>query len=60
MLDNNFMRLIESLSCYDEIKARYLIFLYFHTVLLRDKSKDENLPGFGRLIEKELTNSEVA
>ena len=60
MLDSNFIRLGQNLSALDGDEAYRFTMLYFHTVVLRDRNKEEYIPNYYRILEFMLSKQEVS
>lgn len=60
MLDSNFIRLCQNFSALDNPQAYHFSFLYFHTAVLRDRNKDENIPNYYRILDSLLTKEEIS
>lgn len=59
LLEPNFIHFIENLSILEHQFVRKFIFLYFHTVILRDKMKYEFAANYFRVLTKYLTNGDT-
>ena len=55
MLDEHFMRLGQNISALEHPQAPHFTLLYFHTAVLRDKTKEDHLPHYYRIIHTLLS-----
>lgn len=55
ILDSNFIRLSQNFSALELQEAYEFSFLYFHTVVLRDRNKDEHIPNYYRILDSLLS-----
>jgi len=60
MLDSNFIRLSQNFSILENDQAYKFSFLYFHTVVLRDRNKEEHIPNYYRILDNLLNRKEVS
>ena len=60
MLDDNFMRLGQNLSALEHPESPRLTLLYFHAAVLRDRSKEDHLPHYYRIIHGLLGDPEFS
>ena len=51
MLDPNFIRLCQNFCVLENQHAYQFSFLYFHTVVLRDRNKEEHIPNYYRILD---------
>jgi hypothetical protein len=60
MLDPNFIRLSQNFSILEHPEAFKFSLLYFHTVVLRDRNRDEHIPNYYRILDGLLEKEDVS